>query len=61
MEKQTTARFFRKPTHVTDLQDDTAVIKPAPFQIVQKLNTAVFRPTAGQRAVYHRPHRSHRT
>lgn len=37
IEKQTTARFFRKPTHVTDLQDDTAVIKPAPFQIVREV------------------------
>lgn len=37
IEKQTTARFFRKPTHVTDLQDDTAIIQPAPFQIVREV------------------------
>lgn len=37
MEKLTTARFFRKPTHVTDLQDDTAIIQPAPFQIVREV------------------------
>lgn len=37
IEKQTTARFFRKPTHVTDLQDDTVFIKPAPFQIVREV------------------------
>lgn len=37
MEKQTTARFFRKPAHVAELRDDTTVIKPAPFQIVREV------------------------
>lgn len=37
MEKLTTARFFRKPPHITDLQDDTAIIQPAPFQVVREV------------------------
>ena len=31
----TTARFFRKPCQVEDLQNDTPLIKPAPFQVVR--------------------------
>lgn len=37
MEKLTAACFFRKPACVTDLQDDTAAVKPAPFQIVREV------------------------
>lgn len=31
----TTARFFRKPCQVEDLQNDTPLIKPAPFRVVR--------------------------
>ena len=37
MEKQTTARFFRKPTQIVDLQDDTPIIKPSAFQIIREV------------------------
>ena len=37
MERQTSARFFRKPVQAADLQDDTPIIKPAPFQIVREI------------------------
>ena len=35
IEPITTARFFRKPIHVRDLQDDTPIIKAAPFQVTK--------------------------
>ena len=37
MENQTTARFFRKPTQIADLQDDTPIIKPSAFQIIREV------------------------
>ena len=36
MEKQTSAKFFRKPTHVLGLMDSTAIIRPTPFRIIER-------------------------
>lgn len=37
MEKQTSAKFFRKPTHVLGLMDSTAIIRPTPFRIIREI------------------------
>lgn len=37
MEKQTTARFFRKVPRASGLREDTPIIKPSPFQIVREI------------------------
>ena len=37
MGKEQYARFFRKPCTVSDLENDTPIIKPSPFEVVREI------------------------
>ena len=37
MGKEQYARFFRKPCTVSDLENDTPIIRPSPFEVVREI------------------------